>query len=621
MALQHAANSLIDRFVLAVVHLFAATCLTGLAMSFWPWLMEPVPAAGVALTVVTLLAAMTGRLRRPARVLIRPVERLLSLVVALVAAVALVPYVARDLGGRIGMPLTGEDITRHFLMYDMIGRVRGYLFLHPEALRPYVPDGQLTGTANYPQGIHLTYAVVAKFIPGADADPIASLNILTWLLVTTYILFGAAVLWSARRIAGPAARSAQLLPVLLVVAAWLSFGDPITVLARGYPNQLAGLAAAAVLTALAARPLASRGDQFATVVALVVAVAYSYPLYLPYAVVAAGYWAWRERLWRYWWSWVGVLVFAPLAALSLLAAVAASGDRQLLLPGLAHAVDRPATVVLLALAVAGLVVRGGLRSPARRSALFAVGGMTLIVGAVAAYQIAMVGRTVYYFDKLLHLLIVVCLVALGASARLMPREAPAADRRQRRRALVRGVALAMPLVLAMALLGGAWHTSAPSRGLQLLTGRDKGSPAGARDAILMTRMYRDGGGAINVSLMAGPWRNWYATQLASTLQGRYRYVQGWAALLYPLGRPPTLADLDGLVASSPVPVRFFLYNEAASMLVVDSDHPNRPRLAPGAALPVAFGDPAAPTNAEAARLLAARYPGKVEIVYATPPNQ
>ena len=81
-----------------------------------------------------------------------------------------------------------------------------------------------------------------------------------------------------------------------------------------------------------------------------------------------------------------------------------------------------------------------------------------------------------------------------------------------------------------------------------------------------------------------------------------------------------MADLDRLVANSPVTVRFFLHDPAASLLVVDTDHPSRPAVRAGQPLPVAFGDPAAPSNIEAARLLAAKYPTKVQLVYATPAN-
>jgi hypothetical protein len=266
----------------------------------------------------------------------------------------------------------------------------------------------------------------------------------------------------------------------------------------------------------------------------------------------------------------------------------------------------------------GLVGRRGLRSPAHRVTLFALGSAAALAGGVAAYQIATVGHPVYYFDKLLHLLIVVSLVALGGLARLMPRVTAA--RRGDLHPSVRGMALVTPVVLAMALLGGAWHTGVPSRGVDLLTGRYKGSPDGARDAILMTRRYPDGGGAINVSLMSAPWRNWYATQLAATMQGTYRNQEQWYRFLSPQGPPRTFADLDRLVATSPVRVRFFVYSPTASVLVVDPDRPNRPHLAPGTSYPVAFGDPNAPSNMEAARLVALRYPDKVDVVYARPPD-
>lgn len=624
MMVQRGATGLLDRLVLALVQLFGALCAAGLVLTVWPWHLHPVPIAGVALTVLVLVAEATGRLKlvsvraRLGRCM-RPVDRLLAAAVLAVAVVAVEPFALRDLGGRLGIPLAGEDIARHFLLYDVIGRTGGYVFLRPQVLRPFVPDELVSGVAHYPQGVHLAYAVLDRFIRSAttNADAITSINLMVWLLVGTYLLFALAVLWSLRRLAGPGAGMVRLLPVLLVAAAWLAFADPIGVLSRGFPNELVGLGLNAVLTAVAARPLWCRGEQTLTGAALIVGVAFSYPLFLPYTIIAAARWAWRARLWRFWWAWASVLVLVPLTALSALAAMGGSSGQQLLLPGTARTVDRPATVVLLGLAVTALVARRGLRSPARRTALVAVTAASAFAGAVAAYQIAMLGHPVYYFDKLLHLLIVVALVALGGLTRLLPagRMGAAFPRR-----LAPGVATVFPLVLAAVLLGGAWHTSVASPGLRLVTGVDKGVPDGARDAILMTRAYPDGSTSINVDLMGTPWRNCDATLLGSAMQGSYRYGQDWYLFLSPAARPKTFADLDALVAATPVTVRFFVSNPDASMLVVDSDHPQRRLPAAGTPYPAAFGDPASPTNLEAARLLAAKYPGKVQVVHAKPPN-
>ena len=224
---------------------------------------------------------------------------------------------------------------------------------------------------------------------------------------------------------------------------------------------------------------------------------------------------------------------------------------------------------------------------------------------LGAYQIATLGRPVYYFDKLLHLLIVVALGTLGGLARFQWR---------------RTAVVAVPVALFMLVAGGEWHTTPVAPGVKLALGRDRGSPEAARDALLMARMFPNGGNAMNVDLMGSPWRNWSGTLGAAALQGQYRHFPGWSGLLYPGGRGGTMDDLDRLVANSPVTVRFFLHDPAASLLVMDTDHPSRPAVRAGQPLPVAFGDPVAPSNIAAARLLAAKYPTKVQLVYATPAN-
>jgi hypothetical protein len=634
MAVQRGAADPVDRLVLALAQLFGGLCVAGLLITVWPWHLHPVPIAGLALTVVVLLAvarrgrtaagvpetATPGWRRAVSAARPRPAGVLTLLALLAVAVVVVYPYARRDLAGRIGIPLIGQDLTRHFLMFDAIGRTGGYLFMHPHALRPYVPDDQLSGIATYPQGVHFGYAVLDRFIRSADTNAATtrSVDIMMWLMIATYVLLALAVLWSVRRMAGPGAGVVRLTPVLMVAAAWLAFADPVSVLSWGYPNEIAGLAINAVLVALVARPLWRLGEQTATVAALIVGVAFTYPLFLPVTAAAAVFWAWRARLWRYRWAWIALIVVAPLAVVIPLRAMSGAAKNQLLLNGTAPVGDRPAMVALVLLAACGLVLRRGVRSPGRRAALFCLGAVCALAGGVALYQIAALGRTIYYFEKLVHLLIVVALATLGGLARLVPAGRPAGTVAGRVWRFVPGVAMAMPVVLAVVAFGGPSHTTWRSPGLQLAAGGVKGQRDGARDALLMARRYPDGGGAINVDLRASPWTNWYATQFASALQRTYRYEAMWYGFLRPTGRPETFADLERLVVSSPVPVRFFVYNPAASMLVVDADHPIREGYHPPGPLPLAFGDSAAPTDIQAVQALAAKYPAKVLVVFAPP---
>jgi hypothetical protein len=168
-------------------------------------------------------------------------------------------------------------------------------------------------------------------------------------------------------------------------------------------------------------------------------------------------------------------------------------------------------------------------------------------------------------------------------------------------------------------LGGPGHTRPGSPGLRLASGVDNGSPAGGRDALLMTRRFPDAGGAVNVDLMSTPYRNWLATYYGSVLQRNYRYGHDWYIFLSPHGPPKTLADLETMVTTSPAPVRLFVFHPRASMLVIDPANPNREWTRPGADA-AAFGDPAALTNMQAAEYLAGRYPGRVEVLYTRPPD-
>ncbi|WP_238013329.1 hypothetical protein KZZ52_41110 [Dactylosporangium sp. AC04546] len=609
-SLQRGTAGWFDRLVVSLAQLFPALCVAGLLFSVWPWHLHPVAVGGFALTVLVLLSLLTGR--RPARPgRWRARDWVLAVGFGGGAALTLEPFVLRDLGGRLGVLIPGEDLSRHFLLFDMIGQVGGYAFLNPQESLRYAPADLAEGIRNYPQGTHFSFAVLDHFIRSSDTaavDGTVSMDVMVWLCVAAFVFLVLSVLWGARRVAGAGASPVRLLATVGLIAAWLYFGDPVSVLTRGYPNELVGLALAALLTALVARPLSSYGEQLATVALLLVGISFSYHLFLPYSVVMAGVWAWRERLWRRPVAWlVAVLIAAPMLLTPLLNAKAASGY-QLTLPGTAQTTDRVATLVLIALALFCLVRRGGLRAPGRRNAALAVVVAGALSAAVATYQLIAIGRTIYYFEKTLHLVIIVGLVGLGGLARALPRRT------------VPAFAVVLPLVVAMIAAGGRWHDRPASNGLRLAAALERGSPDGARDAILMTRMFPDGGGMMNVDLMSSPYRNWYASTYASVMQRNYKYAQVWYLWQDPLSKPKTLETLEALVRDSPVPIRFFVFDPQASFLVLDPDHPVRASAQPGVSRS-AFGDPQAKSNIDAAEYLATKYPDKVQIVHAVPPNR
>lgn len=580
VGLQRGLPTLLDRLVVGIVQSFGALCVAGLFFSYVGKL-HPVVLAGTAFTVLVALATrrdwQAPRTHRVSDILV-------AAGAAAVAVLAVVPFALRDFGGRIGIVAGGEDIARHTTLFEQIGRFGGYAFLHPPTEATMLPPAETEGIRAYPQGIYYTYAVVDRFLRSSDAssaDPFTAVNTMLWLYVATFVVLALVVLWSAARVAGPGARPLAVTAALAVVAAGVYFGEPVAVFVRGYPNELAGLAVAAALTAVVVRPLTSRVDQVVTVGLLVIGLSFTYHLFLPYAGLLVLGWAVRDRLWRSWPAVAVAVVAAPIAAITPVGLLHATTTELLTSAGTALPSDKPAALVLVLLAAAGLVAAGGLRSPALRMAAFALLAAASLQAAMGAWQLLTIGRTHYYFDKLLHVLVIVALVLMGSLARLA-----------RNRPLVVTAAAVLVVAGFLVVAGGRNHAVVPSYGVRLATGIDRGSPGGGRDAVFLAREYPVATNSVEVDLMGDPYRNFFGTLYASVLQRNYRYGHDWYNFLNPSRGPRTIADLEQAVAVSPVKVRIHVADPKARFL----------------------GGPDAPTNAEAAALLAQRYPDKVEVV-------
>jgi hypothetical protein len=564
---------------------------------------------------LVVFALLTGR--RPVLPVRTPHrgDVLTLLAASALAVLAFVPFALRDLGGRIGIFAPGEDFARHYLLYDMIGKLGGYAFLHRAAATPFAPDAYGFG---YPQGTHLLYAVLDRFARSSNlnADAPTGMSFLLWCHLGTYVFLGLAVLWAARRVAGPGPGRVAVLLVLGGITAVVYFGDLLASYLRGYPNELLALALIATLTAILARPLTRSREQIITIAALLVGISFSYHLYLPYALLVTAAWTWRyRRVPHRTFPVVVALATLPLALLTPVLNKPSGAGSLLLTRGTALPADRTALVLVLLAAVAGVVIRGGRRSPARRTIAIALATSVGMVAVLLAYQYALLGHSMYYFEKLLHMLLVVALVALGSATRLLPRLsargwAEAGNRARYASAL--GSALAVIAVIAA--LGGPWHTQPLGNvGLRYGLGADRGSPAGGRQAVELVRRYPDAKGKADVLLTQTPWANFYGTLFTAVMQRNYRYAQDWYVFLAPSGPSHTLTDLESAVLASPVPVRFVVQDPTASFLVADPSHPWHPDAGP-ATDPAAAGGSSAPTNMQAAQYLARRYPDKVEVI-------
>ena len=557
VAVQRGATTLLDRTVLALGQLFGAVCVGGLVISWWPWGFNPVLIFGTAFTVVAARTPTRPRLgdRRDALVVLGWLA-----VTVLVA----VPFVARDRVGRLALMAPGEDLIRHFGLYDAIGHVQGYAFLHIDQAKPVMPD---VGILTYPQATHFLYALLGRVVGQGGLDWFL------WCELGSFSFLVLAVLWAVRRVAGPGAAPLAHALVLAPVAAYLLFGDLVAVFTRDFPNELLALALVALLTAVLARPLHRTGEQVLTVCALLVGLSFAYYLYLPPIGLAALIWAIARRRRLRWWLLAG-LITAPLLVVMPLANPTAQQGTVLVVPGTALEVDRPVLAVLLVAAIIGLVaVR---RAPAVRvvSLIFACVLAADVI--LAIYQLVVVGRTVYYFEKLLHLLIVVMLVALGAVAR----------RRQPVR-FFRFAAVSAIVCALLAALGGPYHTKLGSDGLKLVLLVEKGSPDAGRDTIAIAEQYPSG--PVVVDLMHTRYANYFATACGAALRRDVAAAAPWVALLWPNAPYRTYADIENALTASPGPVRLLVSDPSVHTLA----------------------GPNGPSNLDLAQRLAAEHPDKV----------
>lgn len=560
VAVQRGATTLLDRVVLALGQLFGALCVGGLVMSWWPWGFNPVLVFGLAFTAVAAVGAVPTK--RPKRGDRR--DALVVLGWLAVTALVAVPFVARDRAGRLALMAPGEDLIRHFGLYDAIRHVQGYAFLHIDQAKPVMPD---VGILTYPQATHFLYALLGRLAGGGGLDWFL------WCELGSYSFLVLAVLWAVRRVAGPGAAPLALALVLAPVAAYLLFGDLISVFTRNFPNELMALALVALLTAVLARPLHRTGEQVLTVCALLVGLSFTYYLYLPPIGLAALIWAIARRRRLRWWLLAGV-VATPLLVITPLSNPSAQRGSVLVVPGTALEVDRPVLAVLVVAAIIGLVaVR---RAPAVRVLSLIFAWVLAADAILAIYQLVVVGRTVYYFEKLLHLLIVVALVALGTVARV----------RQPVR-FVRFAAVSAAACALLAALSGPYHTKPGSYGLKLVLLVEKGSPDAGRDTIAIAEQYPSG--PVVVDLMHTRYANSFATACGAALRRDVAATAPWVALLWPTAPYRTYADVEKVVTASPGPVRLLVSDPSVHTLA----------------------GPNGPSNLDIAQRLAAEHPDKV----------
>lgn len=519
-------RTLIDRLVLALALLLGAATAGGLLFTVWPWGMRPVPLAGLALTLLVLAALAlrrSPRLPRPGWVDLFPVAGTAVMTVYLAG-----PWPrATDLAGQLTILGRGEDNWRHLALFDVLGRLGGYAFLDPAA-----GDQILSQLRYYPQGWHLVTAMLDGFLVPVGSTPRgpAAVEHYAGWMTAGFGLLVFALLWAAQRISGPIHPLHRT--VLTVVVGALVLGTQLPrLLIAGFPTEVLGLALTVLLAALVGRPVAGTREQVALLGALLVAVGFTYYLFLPPAAVLVLCWVvahWREALRR----WVSVLLIGltstALALIAPLLGVLRAGQTAALVvaSGVEAVIESWRALGWLGGIVGvALIVQVRRVDPAwRRWLLVCVVGVALPL-SVAWYNTASGGQPGYYFNKATHLATALLIVGTAAVVRLLPVPRPARTRRGVGSTAAGVLSAAVVMAVAVGLCGvTGWHRSLLVANEQTWTQRwvhqDLHLPS--RVAWICAeaqRRYPDVPGTTTIVVDRGPYRAYFETLCLAALHG------------------------------------------------------------------------------------------------------
>jgi hypothetical protein len=521
-------TALLDRLMLAAGLLIGAVLAAGLVFSLWPWRLAPVPVGGTLLSVVALAGWAAGRKPGlPWRLLGSDALVAGSGVFAFLAARA--PLSGQSLTQRLVQESITTDRFNHFALFDTIRRLGGYTFLHPAATGASLPDPMQTV---YPSGSHFLYALIDTFLhPAGQPVPVLPEygRYFTYVLVA-YAFCVMAVVWAARWIAGPQ-QAGWRRTVVCAAAAGLALGGPLMQLVvLGQDPDLLSLAMLALLVAVTARPPLGRSEHVLIAGALLIAVTYTYSLYLPIAAatIAAGAVIYRRRLRTRWVF--NVLAIAGAAGVALVppAIALASGfsaqTLSLAAKGWMVSIPGPATAGLALLIAATMVLPAARRQPGWRAMVAVLFAAFAVTAGFAIYQVAESGGTGYYFGKLLLADYVICLAGVGALGTFL-RAVPVTTRRGSRRRIrlwegsVAAVLAAAVLILAVGFPSSVNPTGSnpviwPHSSLSTWDGRQD-VQYGIPSLAVLGRSRLLGDGVPTVVLSGGFLQELYGTQLAA----------------------------------------------------------------------------------------------------------
>lgn len=413
-------HTLLDRLVIAGALLTGLLIAAGMLFTLWPWHLRPVAVAGFTNTVL-VVAGGVSYLRHGRKPQLPKRFRGTDAIVLAGPVIAWI-LLRRPLRGKSfadAMPylMPRHDTANHYSLFDAIHRIGGYPFVKVSQASPY-----LVGTIRYPPGSHYLYALLDTFLR-SSTDPGASIpEVVRYSRYETvgFCALTLAIPWAARWIAGPSVTGWRRVLITATASALAVFGQLSTLYWQSFDAEIVGLALLAVTVAVLARPPATVNEQILLSAALIVAIAYVYPLFLVNVGIAALVaFSTRSALRR-----PGrprdLLIRISAAVLVLSAPPIAAGFADHPLSGLFTEVGRFAelprgpAIALALVAIAAVLTRTGRRSPVWRSSAVTVGASYAMAVAAELDGRIRAGSPQYYSSKLVDASWVIALCGIGA---------------------------------------------------------------------------------------------------------------------------------------------------------------------------------------------------------------
>jgi hypothetical protein len=416
-SLLRSGRTLLDRLLVALLLLAGTTIAAAVGLSRWPWHLEPLPLALLAVGVLAGAMLITGRvpqLPRPTWWDALPLGAGLT-----VAVISAVPYL-RTSGpvGTLAAVMVGQDPSRHMSTVDGIRRAGGYAFLNWTRGIPVTPPDM----RYYPQGWHMVSAIVDNFVrssPTALGGPLSLPSHFAIYSLAGMGLLATVLAWAALRIAAPALNLARGTLLTLVVVSQVIGTELVRLFALGYPAETMALTMAVALVAVLSRPLQRPREQLLLISALVIGIGFAYYLFLPPVVLMVLWWCWvRRRAVRRTPVTFALCVLATalLAPLPAVLGYVRADQTTALTYGADWQTPPYLTLGVLGFAIVAAIVAFGWHSRALRRYLACLLVAAAFAGALAVNSLLKHVTPGYYFGKAIHFAFVVGIAGLGTVA-------------------------------------------------------------------------------------------------------------------------------------------------------------------------------------------------------------